>query len=92
VNNLRVVPESPPVPSEVKLAFDGYFAPPPSGGPQYVVKTTPWPSGPPLKNLTVTFGGFDPDGFRLEVSTDGAPLNAAQRGALQLMVEVTAYP
>ncbi len=89
VNNLHVVLESPPVPSEVKLAFDGYLAPPATGGPQYIVKTTPWPSGPPLTNLTVTFGGFDADGFRLEMSADGAALTDPQIGTLTLMVEVT---
>ncbi|HEY2900422.1 MAG TPA: hypothetical protein VGL59_07600 [Polyangia bacterium] len=77
--------------TELKLAFNTYINPPTSGGPQYIVKTTPWPSGPAINNLCVSFGGFQSDGFLLELSADGGPLSAPQLNGLQLMVEVSQY-
>jgi hypothetical protein len=79
--------------TELKLTFNGYTSPPSTGGPQYIVKVTPWVSGPlAIPNLTVTFGGFLVDGFVLEISSDGGPLTAPQVPNVQLMVEVSQLP
>jgi hypothetical protein len=92
VNGLQVkeVKTAGPV-NQLRLSFGGYVPPPASGGPQYLVKALPWPKSP-LKNLTVSFGGYQADGFLLLVSSDGAPLADADAKALPLMVEVSQYP
>ena len=76
--------------TELRLSFAGYISPPTVGGPQYLVKALPWP-GAALRNLTVTFMGFQVNGFLLQVSKNNAPLLAAELKGLQLMIEVSQY-
>jgi hypothetical protein len=91
VNGLRVVATSNAgTATQLRLSFGGYSAPSGNAGPQYLVKALPWP-GAPLKNLSVTFGGFEAGGFLLLVSKDGGQLADAELAALQLMVEVSQY-
>jgi hypothetical protein len=80
-----------PTATELRLSFAGYSSPPAVGGPQYLVKALPWPSTA-LRNLTVTFMGFQVNGFLLQISKNNAPLVAAELKGLQLMVEVSQYP
>jgi hypothetical protein len=77
--------------TQLTVAFAGYTVPPTAGGPQYVVKALPWPAAA-LTNLSVVFGGFQPGGFVLVVSKNGAALAAAELDGLQLVVEVSQYP
>jgi hypothetical protein len=91
VNGLKVqATSSTATATQLRLSFGGYGPPPASGGPQYLVKALPWPLVP-LPNLTVTFGGFQSDGFLLLVSKDGASLATGELDGLQLMVEVSQY-
>jgi hypothetical protein len=76
--------------TQLRLGFVGYTQPPTLGGPQYLVKALPWP-GAPIANLTVSFAGFQNDGFLLLVSKGGAALAAGELNTLQLMVEVSQY-
>jgi hypothetical protein len=90
-NGLRVLGNTALAGStELKLAFDGYSAPPAVGGPQLLVKAMAWP-GAPLTNSSVVFSGFQADGFLLQVSKNGGPLTAPELNGLQLMVEVSQY-
>lgn len=93
VNGLRVVgvtgAGSPTV--TLALTFNGYAPPPPTGGPQYLVKVLPWP-GAGLTSLGVVFAGFQSDGFQLALRNGGASIAAADLSGLQLMVEVSQYP
>jgi hypothetical protein len=72
--------------TNLRLLFNGYNLPPPTGGPQYVVKVLPWST---LLNLTITFAGFQSDGIILSVSKGGSVLTAGELSGLQLLVEVT---
>jgi hypothetical protein len=68
------------------ITFDGYVEPPANGGPQYILKATPWSAA---LHLTVAFVGFQPGGMILSLSKAGKSLTAADVAALDLMVEVT---
>lgn len=92
VNGLSVVGASDAAAGrQLKLSFAGYSQPPLTGGPQYLVKTSPWLENPSA-GLAVTFGGFQADGFLLLVSKLGGALTGAEVTALRLMVEVSQYP
>jgi len=91
VNDLRVQASTAlAAGTQLRLSFGGYQQPPAIGGPQYVVKAMPWPSAP-IANLSVSFAGFQADGFLLLVSKNGAALAAGELNTLQLMVEVSQY-
>lgn len=77
--------------TQLRLSFAGYSAPPSIGGPQYLVRALAWPAAP-IANLTVSFAGFQADGFLLHVSKNGAALAPGELAGLQLMVEVSQYP
>jgi hypothetical protein len=77
--------------TQLLLSFTGYSPPISKSDPVYIVQALPWPKAP-IANLSVSFGGFDPGGVLLVLSSNGAALNGGDLDTLQLMVEVSQYP
>jgi hypothetical protein len=76
--------------TEIAVSFQGYVQPPNAGGPQYLVKVTPWPTVA-ISNLGIVFNGFQNGGFVLLANKAGAALAPSELSGLKIMIEVSQY-